>query len=261
VVFDHLVGPFGGGAYQCYVKRLDNGGVYYVSNTNPQTGCANDYTLVNGQCQITSSAQPHTPTEQDFANAETKLNDPRFDVQLIVNGQPVPVNTPTLTSAPPVKLFEEETVTKDDQGNVTGTQKKTTSLTITDSATSSRPGSVTGSETTIITNYNTSNVITSTTTVENSSPPPEKPQKPINVQFDGVEDVVLPTQDLDVDLNTNSWGEGTCPAPITISTSLKEITIPTQQYCDFATASRPFVLLIAGITGIFIITGFTRGQS
>jgi hypothetical protein len=180
---------------------------------------------------------------------------------LIENGQPVPMSTvPILTPPAPVKISEEETVTRDDQGNITGTQRKTTTLTITDSATETRPGSVSGNEITTITNYNTSNVITSTTTIDNSSPPPEKPNK-ITVNFYNVEDVVLPTQYLDVDLNTNSWGEGTCPAPITVSTSLKEFTIPTQQYCDFATASRPFVLLIAGITGIFIITGFTRGQS
>ncbi|SFJ16229.1 virulence factor TspB C-terminal domain-related protein, partial [Nitrosomonas sp. Nm34] len=226
-----------------------------------QSGCAPHYTLVNGTCKLEGSTQ-RPPTQQDWNDAETKFNDPRFDVQLIVNGEPIPVNTPSLTSAPPVKLHEEETVMKDDQGNVTGTQKRTTSLTITDSATSANPGSITTTENTTITNYNTSNQITSTTEITNNALPPENDKpKTINVTFDDAQDVVLPTQEIEAPLNTTSWGEGTCPAPISISTSLKDFTIPTQQYCDFATASRPFVLLIAGITALFIITGFNRGQS
>lgn len=202
-----------------------------------------------------------SPTAADFDTAESKITSPNWDQILIDKGAALPV-TETPVLQPLVTTLSSEVATNRDQaGNVTGTTQTTKTLTLSDSATRARPGSVSGTETTSITNYNTSNQITSTTTVQQSAPPPDKPAPPVNVSFDGVEDVQLPTQEISAPLNTTSWGEGTCPAPIAVNTSLKSFTIPTDQYCDFATASRPFVLLIAGISALFIITGFNRGQS
>lgn len=201
-----------------------------------------------------------TPTESDLTAAESKITSADWDQILIDKGVALPVtDSPTL--APLSTTLSTETATnKDESGNVTGTTTKTTTLTLSDSATRARPGSVSATETQTITNYNTSNQVTSSTTINQSAPPPDKPAPPVNVHFDSVEDVQLPTQEISAPLNTTSWGEGACPAPIAVNTSLKSFTIPTEQYCDFATASRPFVLLIAGISGLFIITGFRKND-
>lgn len=198
-----------------------------------------------------------TPTEAEWTAAETKLNDPRFDEPLLANGQPVPLaNLPILGSQPPITLEETETINKDGNGNVTGTTKSTTTLTISDGATEANPGRVIGTETTTKTDYNTSGQLTGSSTTETGSPPPDKPAEPPTISFDNVPDSEIEEEEIDAELEPpESWGEGACPADKTVSVGFGDLTFDMQPTCDFATGVRPVMLFIASITAMFIVSG------
>jgi hypothetical protein len=153
-------------------------------------------------------------------------------------------------------LSDDTTVDRDAAGNVTGTTKTVTTVTLQDTAIDTRPGSVSAIETTVKTTSNAAGETTGTQTTSTTSPPPDKPLPPINIILDTVEDTEIQTKTVEAPLNTNTWGEGTCPAPIPINTSFNTYTIPTEQLCDFAVGARPMILLVAGVTSLFIVAGF-----
>lgn len=195
------------------------------------------------------------PTDEDWINAETQLNDERFDEPLLANGQPVPlVNLPVLGNVQPIIISDTETVNRDSQYNVTGTTRTTTTLEITDSATTERPGSVTGIETTTKTDYDTSGQPTVTQTSTNTPPPPDKPQEPTTISFDDVPDSGLEEEEIDFDLaEGESWGEGVCPADVDLG--IYGLTFAMQPACDFATGIRPAIIFMASIVAMFIVSG------
>lgn len=95
----------------------------------------------------------------DWIDAEILLNDERYDEPLLANGQPVPLaNLPIFGNQDPIPLLDTEKVNRDSNGNVTGTTRTTTTLHLTDTATETRPGSVTGTEITIKTDYDLTHV-------------------------------------------------------------------------------------------------------
>ncbi len=200
-------------------------------------------------------AQTRIPTDEDWMTAETKLNDPRFDEPLLVNGQPVPLaNLPIFGNNPPIKLEESDTVNKDDQGNVTGTTHRTRELQLSDGATASKPGAVNGTEIETKTDYNSSGTPTGTSTKTDTSPPPEKP---FTISFDAVDDVPLEQQTITANLQpSQSWGEGACPGNVTVNTHYGAFTFDYQPTCDFASAIRPAVIFMASISALFIVTGY-----
>lgn len=249
------------------IQRIDS---YVHCPGNPNLS-NQGYTLTNycstpgGSCayqaiwQKNVSTLPETQkipvTEQDWTNAETSLNDPRFDEPLLVNGQPVPLaNLPILGNVPSITISDTETINRDSQGNVTGTTRTTTTLEITDSATTERPGSVTGIETTTKTDYNTSGQPTGTQTSTNTPPPPDKPQEPTTISFDDVPDSELEEEEIDFDLDEGeSWGEGVCPADVDLG--IYGLTFAMQPACDFATGIRPVIIFMASIVAMFIVSG------
>jgi hypothetical protein len=201
------------------------------------------------------------PTTDDWTDAETKLNDPRFDEPLLVNGQPVPLaNLPILGNVPPITISDTETINRDSQGNVTGTTRTTTTLEVSDSATTERPGSVTGTETTTKTDYNTSGQPTGTQTSTNTPPPPDKPQEPPTISFDNAEGLPIETEVVLMDLPVaNSWGEGQCPADVPLP--FNNLSISFQPACDAAVMLRPVVILLASISSLFIIAGLRESKA
>lgn len=199
--------------------------------------------------------EKHAPTAEDWAAAESKIASPDWDQILIDKGVPIPTTKPLLQ--PMTQILSDDTTTdRDSAGNVTGTTKTVTTVTLNDTATDTRPGSVSATETTVKTTSNAAGETTGTQTTTITAPPPDKPLPPINIIMDTVEDTEIQTQTIEAPLNTTSWGEGTCPAPIPISTSFNTYTIPTEQLCDFASGVRPMVLLVASVTALFIVTGF-----
>lgn len=199
-------------------------------------------------------------TDSDWTNAETQLNDPRFDEPLLANGQAVPLkNLPIFGNNPPVQLSDSETVIRDSQGNITGTRRTITQLELSDGATSSQPGRVTGTETQTQTDYDTQGQPTGTTIIETTPPPPEKPTEPTEtqVQFDTVpDDVQIPTVEHPVTFDSTSWGAGFCPQSPTMTTFTgHQLIFDLQPACDTASQLRPFVLIIATIISAFIIIG------
>ncbi|SFM30474.1 virulence factor TspB C-terminal domain-related protein [Nitrosomonas communis] len=250
-VFDHIEATTDPNVYKCYGKRTTDNTVWYASNTSrTANSCATGYTYnsATGKCVLDS--QPHAVTEADLTAAEAKITSPNWDQILIDKGVALPVKDTPILQPLTQTLGTETTTNKDQAGNVIGTTTKTTSLTLNDSATRARPGSVSATETQTITNYNTSNQVINSTTVQTSAPPPEKPLPPITVHFDNAEDFPIETKDINTTVNSPTWGESTCPAPINVATSNNSFTIPTQPLCDFATGARPIVLVLATITSM-----------
>ncbi len=217
--------------------------------------CPANYTASAGNCVLTGSGTAHTPADSDWAAAKSLLNDLRFVQPLLDKGEAVPVFAP-----PPVPMIEKvidtHTVpTFDSSGNVTGSQVTTTKLQATDASTPSSPNTFNITESTTINNYNTSNVLTSTTTTVVNPPAPAPPAADPTT-FDEVPDVPVQTKAINPDYDATSWGEGACPAPVTITTQLfGSHVIPTATACDFAVAVKPIIILLATITAIFIMSG------
>lgn len=67
-------------------------------------------------------------------------------------------------------------------------------------------------------------------------------------------------QDVDFDFDYESWGDGVCPLPIQIQTSFNTFTVPTEPICDFAEGARPIILMLAGLTAMFIIAGIRNAS-
>lgn len=206
-------------------------------------------------------SQPRIPTESDWEASETQLNDERFDEPLLANGQPVPLkNLPIFGNNPPVQLSDSETVIRDSQGNITGTRRTITQLELSDGATSSQPGRVTGIETQTQTDYNTSGQPTGTQTSTNTPPPLEKPQEPPTISFDNAEGLPIETEVVPMQLPAaNSWGEGVCPPDVALP--FYGLSIPYQPACDAATMLRPVVILLASISALFIIAGLRESKA
>lgn len=161
---------------------------------------------------------------------------------------------------PPVQLSDSETVIRDSQGNITGTRRTITELVLSDGATSSQPGRVTGTETQTQTDYNTSGQPTGTQTSTNTPPPPDKPQEPPTISFDNAEGLPIETEVVQLSLPVaNSWGEGVCPPDVALP--FYGLSIPYQPACDAATMLRPVVILLASISALFIIAGLRESKA
>ncbi|MBA3754956.1 MAG: hypothetical protein H0X02_01420 [Nitrosomonas sp.] len=222
------------------------------------SGCADNYVLNGSQCVLQGNSQPRSPTTSDWDSKLSLLNDSRFIPELIDKLADIPTGVPTITNTPKKVISEDTAVTKDQNGNATGTKVTTTEAEIVDAASAESPGQAIVKEKTTVTNYDINNtVINSTTSTSYSSqPPPDKPADPLTISFDEVEDTGIEQQDVDADLEApESWGDGFCPADETIDYHYGTLTFDFQPTCDFATDVRPVLIFIASITALFIIAG------
>ena len=254
--FDHSV-DLGGGQYACFVKRASDGQVFAASNTNKVSGCAPGYTLTGSNC-LKNGVVPVEATNTDLDNAASKLNDDRVTPHLIDAGEDVPTGVPTITNTPKQVISEDTAVTKDQNGNATGTKVTTTEAEIVDAATAESPGKAIVKETTTVTNYDINNTVINSTTSTSytSQPPPNNPADQITISFDDVPDDGVEHEDVDTELETpQSWGDGFCPADETIDYHYGTLTFDFQPTCNFAIGVRPVLIFMASVTALFIVAG------
>ena len=200
-------------------------------------------------------------TDADLEAAETALSDPQMTDHLLENAEPVPVDvsTPPALDAPINQPIGSETITtKDAQGNTTGTQVTETSLDITDAATTENPNQIDVKEKKTVTTYDLNNNPTGSTTTESEIRPPAPPDPPdidYEIDFDDVNDKDLEEYEFPDIFSYESWGEGSCPADRSVSYGYGNLNLSMQPACDFATGVRPIILVIAGLSAMFIISG------
>lgn len=240
---------------------VEGGYGYKFKMSQKSDGFINGYADMyrNTKWVPSSTGTPTPTTDTDWDNATSKLNDQRFVPELIDKQADVPTDLPTITNAPKAIISQDTSVTKDANGNVTGTKVTSTEAEIVDAATAESPGKAIVKETTTVTNYDINNtVINSTTSTSYTSqpPPPDKPVDSITISFDDVPDDAIEHEDVDAELETpESWGDGFCPADETIDYHYGTLTFDFQPTCDFAIGVRPVLIFMASITALFIVAG------
>ncbi len=242
--------------FKCYGKH-PNGTVYYASNTGRSSGCADGYTVNGTMCDKTGSTQPHAATSSDWDAKQSLLNDTRFIQELIDKAADVPIDgVPTLTPDQKKRLGVDSVPTKDAQGNVTGREETVTEIEAVDAATTTNPGKVIIKETKTTVRYDTNNTQISTNTSTNYTNQPET-TKPtgFEIKFDEIAPATIQNHNVSTTFNADSWGTGTCPPDIEVALSQFTFSIPTNPICTLADMIKPFVLLIASVIGIYIISG------
>jgi hypothetical protein len=234
-----------------------DGGCTLVGTTG-YAYAARGYTCTN------APTTSRTVTDADWTTAATKLNDDRFTPHLIDDGlEALPISgIPTLPAGQSKNVGQQSQPVRDSAGNVIGRDDSVTTIEAVDAATAEAPGRVIVKETTTTTRYDTNNTVINTTTATNYTAQPVE-SKPTNyeIKYDQVAPAELSTYQIPNTFNNTSWGSGTCPADITVVTSIKTFAIPSQPICNAADMLKPFVLLLSTITGIFIISGVRASET
>lgn len=209
-----------------------------------------------GGCTLNGNPIPHPVQESEWNDAGKKLGNGDFVPTLVEAGEPVPVTTPTRIPLVRMPIDTQTEPTTDPAGNITGTKETKKELVAEDVSTAAAPNTFNITENTTITNYNTNNqVINTTNTTTQISAPPPVAAAADPVTFDGVTDATIQTVQVNPPSDSTSWGEGSCPAPQTLTTMFGQVVIPTAPACDFATMIKPIVLLSAAVAAMFIVSG------
>ena len=241
--------------------------LWYRSPASPPSewGCSGQGGVSYGSLfalAFTCTAAPtfDTPVQPtDWDSKAPLLNDARFTPELHSGGHPIPIGTPTLTGSPvTVPLGSSTKTLKDGAGNTTGSEVTTDSLSITDGATSENPNRINLTQTTITNNYNTSNVLTSSSTTVTD---PQQPKTDgIEIEIDNMTDQPLEQQAIPGLFTHTSWGSGSCPGDRSVSYHYGTLNLSFQPACDAAIALQPLVVILAGIAALFIISGAVRND-
>ncbi|MDP1788215.1 hypothetical protein, partial [Nitrosomonas sp.] len=162
----------------CRIKN-DSGATSSDLFVSFQSGsCATGYAYdASSNSCLATFTQSGVATAANWTAKESLLNDDRFVPELFSQGLSIPVSTPTFSGSSPVisSMGSTTKTLKDGAGNVTGTEVTTDILTVTDAATPENPNRMSVTQSTITNTYNTSNVLTgSTTTVTEPLQPPPK---------------------------------------------------------------------------------------
>lgn len=255
------VGEIGG---ECHYTRTDSGhvGQEYVANSplKVESGtCAPTYIMDGVQCVYANNPRP--ANEADWTTAETKLAaQPQQVAESLYNSNgPVPVDGSTQSAPVTKQISQTSTQTKDELGNVTGTQVETKTVKVEDTSTATEV-TYNVTEITTITNYNENNQVTGTQTSTADTEQP-KAAEDTDISFDNVSDVQLDTEEIDVQLETPvSWGEGTCPPDETLTLQGRSYAISYEPACEAAADLRPIFVLLASVTALFIVAGVSRSR-
>lgn len=204
-------------------------------------------------------------TTADWDAKQSLLNDSRFVPELNEKGIPIPTSgIPTLNADQKKRLGVESEPTKDSQGNVTGRQETVTEIEAVDAGTTDKPGKVIIKETVTKIQYDNNNTQVSSNTSTSYSSQPQTENKPqtFEIKFDEVPPAELPTHNVVATFSHTSWGNGSCPPdiPIALPFTGANLLIPTQPVCSTAEQINPFVLLLASIAGIYIVSGVRGGE-
>lgn len=258
-----------------------------VCLSDPTCTAPSTYDLADGLCHGVLT----TPSETQLADSiqqsaaptpelvDTVLNDSiarGFSAE--VSGLITP-NTPMAVEASPVEGPDEEvsSITSPNPDGSTSTTVKKEKATATPSPTGSTAGDIVNTwnvstVTTTTTTNNTTNVSSvSTEVVQQGENPPDKSD------LCALHPEILACQTLDdapdvppVDLLTQAVGSftmptsvaGSCPDPIVNTLANGQQVVYTfQPVCDYGTALRPFVIIVALIAAGYIVTGSVRMQS
>lgn len=237
-----------------------------VSSCSPSVhGCAfgDDMIKESAGSPSTQVSEPHTPTESEWLSKQPLLNDDRFTPHLISAGEPVPLSGLPTTPPGQTKIIDQKSVpVRDTAGNVTGRDDSETVIEAVDAATAESPGKVIIKETTITKRYDNNNTLISTSESTNYTAQTQetKPQS-FEIKFDEVAPAELQTHTVPNTFSSTSWGGGSCPPNIDVALSNFSFTIPTQPVCDTAEMLNPFVLLLASMIGVYIISGVRGGNA
>jgi hypothetical protein len=206
-----------------------------------------------------SNERPVLPSDWDSSVDKIASREDRYPdllTSLQTNGSPVPVSLEvspvSVTSSP------ETTVVRDSLGNPVSTQTKTvtTSVTPLSSPTDVEP-KVGVTQTVTVKDYGPDGSLSKSTTSTEEPPPPED----TSVEFDNVSDVDLPRTDLAPSLNTQSWGEGSCPPDPSVSVLGRSMVIPVHVVCDYMVQIRGAVILVFALISAYIVVGVSKGAS
>jgi hypothetical protein len=197
-------------------------------------------------------------TDDDWVKVATKLGTLANNISDLVNyllqhNQPVPVDNPVLSPSQ-MTTPSVSTVVRDITGNPLQTITNTTTIYSNPTNTYNNNMPVTNITYNTVTTT-TNNITNDTTTTTTTNPNPPSPPEDTNIDFDQVQDVPLPTQDLPISLNTTSWGEGTCPADPSTSVLGHQIVVPVHVVCNYMTGVRMAVLAFFALVAAYIIIG------
>lgn len=195
---------------------------------------------------------PRIPTEQDWTNAEPKLNVDGAITPLVTSGGNLPLSA--VPSFPPVSKPVATTTTtlKDGAGNVTGTQTSTTTMNVSSTNT---VNNYNVTETTITNTYNNSGQLTGSSTTAGDTPPKTPDTKPPIIEFDQVPASDLQTVEVPGTFQPSTWGGGTCPSDTTVNYKHGQLTFKMQPACDFASGIRPVTLVLSALIAAYLISG------
>ncbi|BBL35721.1 hypothetical protein Nstercoris_01996 [Nitrosomonas stercoris] len=245
--------PGAGGSYDLRV-------VYrHCLTSNPNSCSTVDLRHYGGYEPAVGGTRP--ANEADWTTAETKLAaQPQQVAESLYNSNgPVPVDGSTQSAPVTKQISQISSQTKDELGNVTGTQIETKTVKVEDTSTTTEV-TYNVTEITTITNYNENNQITSTQTSTADTEQP-KAAEDTDISFDNVSDVQLDTEEIDVQLETPvSWGEGTCPPDETLTLQGRSYAISYEPACEAAADLRPIFVLLASVTALFIVAGVSRSR-
>lgn len=219
--------------------------------------CSSHYLNTGSSCDLQESTESSVPTDQNWTDAETALNDEQFIQPLFDAGAELPVDQPD--PFPPVNTITGSTTKtiRDGDGNIIGTEVTENTLTLSDVSSPDSPNLVDVTETKKVTTYDINNNITNTETSVSNPPPIEPPteEQDQDIEFDDMAENELEEYEIPEINDFSSWGSGTCPPPIDIVTTHWNGQIDTQPICTYAEGLKPFVLLIAALSSAFIVSG------
>ena len=251
----------GTGPSACIRTKTSDGSTAQISITFSSGTCPENYVLTGSICSL-SGATPQVPTASQWDSKQPLLNDPRFTPELVTKGLPVPVQTPTMTpiSSP---IDKRTTTLKDGSGNTTGTEDEITEAKL-ESPTpaenpTGNPNLIKITEITTKNTYNTSNVLTNTTTITTGGTEQPQPQS-FEIDIDNMQDQPLEEKAIPGVFSYTSWGSGSCPGDRSVSYHYGTLNLTFQPACDAAIALQPLVVILAGIAALFIISGAVRND-
>lgn len=251
----------GTGATACTRTKTSDGSTMQTSITLGSGACPANYTVSGTGCAL-NGATPQTPTSSQWDAKQPLLNDSRFTPELVTKGLPVPVQVPTMTpiSSP---IDKRTTTLKDGGGNTTGTEDEITEAKL-ESPTpaenpTGNPNLIKITEITVKNTYNTSNILTNTTTTETGGTQQPQPQS-FEIDIDNMQDQPLEEKAIPGIFSHTSWGSGSCPGDRSVSYHYGTLNLTFQPACDAAIALQPLVVILAGIAALFIISGAVRND-
>jgi hypothetical protein len=246
-------------------------------------GCPSGTTYDSVKRECRTAAQPLPFVDADYDAFVTPVNNLPPDLWSSDLGPLIGENTPATFDGPDFQDFTGPPSI--DLPTVTSTTTTPSGTTVTETMPSiqldysSNPDAITATPTTTTNTYEngtqTSTTTTTTNTTETSSPTIELPEVPTDCEFMPtvcafIDWVKTPFDDPEPDLsdiladedftkNVEFASNATCPAPAVIDTAFGSFNMSWEPGCQWAGMIKPFILMAALLSAIFIAMGAVRG--